>query len=406
MAAIGPEQEIRKRFRLLRRALNERTRRLFAAVEAKTVGPGGIAAVVRATGVSRSTVSRGIAEIEARSDPGEGRVRRPGGGRKRATVLDPTLRARLESLVEPVTRGDPESPLRWTCKSTRRLAQELSRGGRAVSHRLVAELLHDLGYSLQANRKTKEGRAHPDRNAQFEYIDRKVREQIARGEPAISVDTKKKELVGDFKNGGREWRPQGRPEPVRVHDFIDPSLGKAIPYGVYDVARNFGWVSVGVDHDTAQFAVATIRRWWKGLGRGLYPEARRLLIVADGGGSNSPRARLWKTELQRLADDTGLEVHASHLPPGTSKWNKIEHRLFSFISKNWRGKPLLSLATIVKLIGATRTETGLKVHCYLDRGRYPDAIQVSDEEMAALRLRPDRFHGDWNYAFTPRQVRR
>jgi transposase len=400
------EREIRKRYRLLARALNERTRRLFAAAEAKTAGPGGIAAVVRATGVSRSTIGRGIAEVEAGADPGEGRIRRAGGGRKRATVLDPTLARHLEELVEPVTRGDPESPLRWTCKSTRRLAKELSRGGRRVSRRLVAEMLHDLGYSLQANRKTTEGRGHPDRNAQFEYIDRGVRERIALGEPVISVDTKKKELVGDFKNGGREWRPKGDPEHVRVHDFIDPRLGKAIPYGVYDVARNLGWVSVGVDHDTAQFAVATIRRWWKSLGRRMYPRARRLLIVADGGGSNGPRIRLWKLELQRLADETGLEIRASHLPPGTSKWNKIEHRLFSFISKNWRGRPLLSLATIVKLIAATRTETGLRVHCYLDRTRYPDAVQVSDEQMAAIRIVPAQFHGDWNYTIQPRRPRR
>ena len=396
------EKAIRKRFRLLSRSLNERTRRLFAAAEAKAQGRGGIAAVVRATGVSRATVWRGMAEIEAGVRlPGD-RIRRAGGGRKRATELDPTLVGRLEALVEPTTRGDPESPLRWTCKSTRKLAQELSRGGRPVSYRIVAEILHDLGYSLQANRKTTEGRNHPDRNAQFEHIDRRIRSQRSRGEPTISVDTKKKELVGDFKNVGREWRPKGRPERVRVHDFLDPELGKAIPYGVYDVDRNLGWVSVGIDHDTAQFAVATIRRWWKQLGCRLYRRARHLLIVADGGGSNGPRIRLWKREIQRLADDTRLAIEVSHLPPGTSKWNKIEHRLFSFITQNWRGKPLLSHATIVKLIAATRTSTGLKVHCYLDRNRYPDKVVVSDEEMASLCIAPNSFHGEWNYVIRPR----
>ncbi len=387
---------------MLARVLNERTRRLFAAAEAKTHGRGGIAAVVRATHVSRSTIWRGLAEARAKGSLSEGRVRRWGGGRKRSTELDPTLVRRLESLVDPSTRGDPQSPLRWTCKSTRRLAEELSRQGPAVSPRIVAEVLHDLGYSLQANRKVREGRNHPDRNAQFEHINDRVRAQLARGEPAISVDTKKKELVGDFKNGGREWRPKGDPERVRVHDFLDAQLGKAIPYGVYDVGRNVGWVSVGIDHDTAQFAVATIRTWWTDLGRRMYRRGRRLLIVADGGGSNGPRIRLWQREVQALADHTGLEIEVSHLPPGTSKWNKIEHRLFSFITQNWRGKPLLSLATIVKLIAATSTSTGLKVHCRLDRRHYPDKLKVSDEEIAALRVVRNKFHGEWNYVFLPR----
>ncbi len=400
---IGGEKAIRKRFRLLARALNERTRRLFAAAEAKVQGSGGIATVVRATGVSRATVSRGLAEIKAGFPLPEDRIRRPGGGRKRATELDPTLVGRLEGLVEPTTRGDPESPLRWTCKSTRKLAEELSSGGPPVSSRIVAEILHELGYSLQGNRKTTEGRSHPDRNAQFQHIDRRIRWQRARNEPTISVDTKKKELVGDFKNGGREWRPKGEPEPVQVHDFLDPELGKAIPYGVYDIGRNLGWVSVGIDHDTAQFAVATIRRWWKQLGHRMYPRAQRLLIVADGGGSNGPRIRLWKQEIQRLADETRLKIEVSHLPPGTSKWNKIEHRLFSFITQNWRGKPLLSHATIVKLIAATRTSTGLKVHCCLDRNRYPAKVTVSDEEMASLRIAHHSFHGEWNYVIRWRE---
>jgi len=390
---------VRSRYRTLRTVLDERSRRIFAAAEAITLGRGGIAAVVRATGISRSTVERGIEDVRTGVRLPEGRVRRPGAGRKRARDLDPSLIERLELLVEPASRGDPRSRLRWTCRSTRRLAAELSHGGHAVSSRVVAELLHDLGYSLQANRKTREGRNHPDRNAQFEHIDGRVRAMIRGRQPVISVDTKKKELVGDFKNGGREWHRAGEPPSVRVHDFIDPKLGKAIPYGVYDIARNRGWVSVGIDHDTAQFAVATIGTWWREMGRRSYPRARRLMIVADGGGSNGYRTRLWKREIRRLADATGLEIEVSHLPPGTSKWNKIEHRLFSFITQNWRGKPLLNLATIVKLIAGTRTRAGLEVRCRLDRGRYPDQITVSDDEMAALRIKPNEFHGEWNYVF-------
>jgi hypothetical protein len=314
---------------------------------------------------------------------------------------DLTLRADLERLVDPVTRGDPESPLRWTCKSVRKLAGELQAQGHRVSHRLVADLLHDLGYSLQANRKTLEGGDHPDRDGQFAYLNAQVQAQLAAGEPAISVDTKKKELVGPFKNGGQEWQPQGQPEAVRVHDFIDRELGRASPYGVYDLARNTGWVNVGIDHDTAAFAVESIRRWWAGLGQTVYPQATRLLITADGGGSNGSRVRLWKLELQRLADETGLTIQVCHLPPGTSKWNKIEHRLFAFISQNWRGKPLVSHQVIVSLIAATTTTTGLQVHCELDANPSPAGRKVSDEELATVRLERADFHGEWNYTISP-----
>jgi hypothetical protein len=308
----------------------------------------------------------------------------------------------LEKLVEPVTRGDPESPLRWTNKSLRRLSAELHKQGYRASHTLVSHLLHEAGYSLQANRKTREGANHPDRDAQFEHINHRVSAQLRRGQPAISVDTKKKELVGDFKNGGRDWRPQGKPEEVRVHDFLDKTLGKAIPYGVYDLGRNAGRVSVGVDHDTSAFAVNTIRRWWKQMGRKAYPRARSLLITADSGGSNGARVRLWKWELQKLADQMGLTIHVCHLPPGTSKWNKIEHRMFSFITQNWRGRPLLTHATIVNLIGATHTKTGLTVRCVLDRQQYPKEVKVSDEQMQMIRLEPDPFHGEWNYVLRPK----
>ena len=330
------------------------------------------------------------------------RIRRPGGGRKRTTDTDPTLRRDLERLVEPVTRGDPESPLRWTCKSVRKLAEELRGIGHAVSHQLVAELLHELEYSLQANRKVLEGSQHPDRNAQFEYLNDQVQRQVAAGQPAISVDAKKKELVGPFKNGGRELRPKGQPEPVRVHDFADKDLGRATPYGVYDLARNQGWVTVGIDHDTAEFAVASIQHWWQTLGQAAYPGATSLLITADGGGSNGSRLRLWKLELQRFADETGLELRVCHLPPGTSKWNKIEHRLFSYITQNWRGKPLVSYQTIVSLIAATRTRNGLTVQCELDEGTYPTGRKVTDAELASVNLDRDEFHGDWNYRIRPR----
>ncbi len=397
------EATIAVKYRHLARALNERTRRLWAGAEAQALGRGGIATLARVTGLSRNTVARGKREPEGGEPLEPWRIRRPGGGRKRKTVLYPGLRKALERLVEPVSRGDPESPLRWTCKSTRHLAKELKGRGYEVSDRLVAGLLHEMEYSLQSNRKTREGTRHPDRNAQFEHINRKVAGWTRRKQPAVSVDTKKKELVGDFKNGGREWRPSGDPEKVRVHDFLDKKLGKAIPYGVYDIARNAGWVSVGVDHDTATFAVNTIRRWWRQMGRAPYNRARSLLIVADSGGSNGSRLRLWKWELQRLANDTGLTIHVCHLPPGTSKWNKIEHRLFSFISQNWRGQPLLTHATIVNLISNTRTSTGLKVRCVLDTKRYPKEVKVSDQQMARINLRPEEFHGDWNYSIRPQR---
>jgi hypothetical protein len=394
---------VRRKYRSLAAALDERQRRLWAATEAQAMGRGGVAAVARATGLAHTTIGRGIQQLALAQKVASGRVRRPGGGRKALTALDPELIRAMERLVEPTTRGDPQSPLRWTCKSTRRLADELTAQGHPVSRTLVADLLKEQGYSLQANRKTREGSRHPDRNAQFEHLNGQVKKQLAAGEPAISVDTKKKELVGDFKNPGRVWRPQGRPEEVRVHDFIDRRRGKAIPYGVYDLGRNAGWVSVGVDHDTAAFAVGTIRRWWRDMGRRAYPQAQSLLITADSGGSNGSRLRLWKWELQKFADDTGLTLRVAHLPPGTSKWNKIEHRLFSFISQNWRGRPLLTHAAIVDLIGATRTTTGLHVRCVLDTRPYPPKVSVSDEQMATLHLVRDDFHGDWNYAIAPRE---
>ena len=386
---------------MLQGSLNERSRRLWAAAEAQALGYGGVSLVAQATGIARSTIIRGLKEPRARGRASTERVRRPGGGRKSATAVDPGLKAALELLVDPVSRGDPESPLRWTCKSTRVLARELGTDDHRASEWLVRHLLYELGYSLQANRKTTEGTRHPDRDAQFRHINAAVATQLRRGHPAISVDTKKKELVGNFKNGGRDWRPRGAPEPVRVHDFLDPTKGKAIPYGVYDLSLNKGWVTVGMDHDTATFAVNTIRRWWREMGSKAYPHAAALLIVADSGGSNGSRTRLWKWELQRLADATGLTIHVSHLPPGTSKWNKIEHRLFSFISRNWRGQPLLTHAIIVKLIASTQTSTGLRVRCILDTRRYPKKVQISDEQLATVRLKPDAFHGEWNYSISP-----
>ena len=394
---------VQRRFAVLAPVLDERRRRLLAAAEALALGWGGVSGVAGVTGVSRRAIQAGLVELQAPAAerPPPDRIRRPGGGRKRTVDADPTLRQDLERLVEPTTRGDPESPLRWTCKSVRKLAAELRAQGHRVSHQLVAELLHELGYSLQATRKTLEGGDHPDRDAQFAHLTARVQAQLAAGEPAISVDTKKKELVGPFKNGGREWQPAGRPEPVRVHDFVDPTLGRASPYGIYDLARNTGWVNVGIDRDTASFAVESIRRWWTGMGRAAYPHAARLLICADGGGSNGSRVRLWKLELQRLADETGLAIQVCHLPPGTSKWNKIEHRLFSFISQNWRGKPLVSYEVIVSLIAATTTATGLRVHSELDTNRYPTGRKVSDAEMATVRLHKDAFHGEWNYSILP-----
>jgi len=392
-----------RKFEVLARVLDERTRRLVAAAEAEAIGFGGVTAVAQASGLSRGTVIRGMAEIKIAPKPARGqRIRRKGAGRKRTVDQDTTLKRDLEALVEPVTRGDPESPLRWTCRSVRQLATELKRTGHHTSHRMVAELLHAMDYSLQANRKTLEGSSHPDRDAQFHHISNKIREFQADRQPVISVDTKKKELVGDFKNNGRELRPKGDPEKVRVHDFMIPELGRAAPYGVYDVTQNAGWVSVGVDHDTAAFAAQSIRRWWESMGTEAYPKAGRLLITADSGGSNGARVRLWKLELQKLADETGLEITVCHLPPGTSKWNKIEHRLFSFISHNWRGKPLVSHQVIVNLIAATTTKTGLRVRAELDPSNYPKGVKVSNKEVAAIRLERDEFHGEWNYTILPR----
>jgi transposase len=392
-------------FRALNVEMDERRRRQWAGAEAREWGRGGVSAVAQATGLSRNTVVAGMRELELstgeRASAAE-RIRRPGGGRKALVQTDPELLAALESLLEPSTRGDPESPLRWTCKSIRRLSEELTRQRHAVSPNTVATLLHEAGYSLQANRKTREGGAHPDRDAQFRYINERVRRALDQGQPAISVDTKKKELVGDFKNAGREWRPAGTPEEVRVHDFLDKKLGKAIPYGVYDILNNQGWVSVGIDHDTAQFAANAIRRWWQRMGRFRFPKASQLQITADGGGSNGSRSRLWRVCLQELADDLELKLMVCHFPPGTSKWNKIEHRLFSFITQNWRGKPLVSRQAIVNLIAQTTTKAGLSVKAAIDENQYETAIKVSDEALASLRLTPHPFHGDWNYTLSPR----
>ena len=401
---MGDLAGVRSRFRALDGVLDERSRRLLAAAESKAWGAGGISAVSQVTGMSRPVIRQGLKELSEPAVHPAGRIRRPGGGRKKARQKDPTLVADLEKLVEPTTRGHPETCLRWTCKSVRKLAEELNRLGHQVSYPVVAELLHELDYSLQANRKTKEGDSHPDRDAQFEYIDSRVQACLALRQPVISVDTQKKELVGDFKNGGQEWRPKGGgPEKVRVHDFVIPELGRAAPYGVYDLAYNTGWVSVGVDHDTASFAVETIRRWWYAMGEEKYPRAEKLLITADGGGSNGSRVRLWKIELQRLADETGLVIGVSHFPPGTSKWNKIEHRLFSFISKNWRGQPLTSLQVIVHLIAGTTTKKGLKVHAELDQAKYPAGVKVPDSDMDEIRLQRHAFHGEWNYDILPKQ---
>ena len=396
---------LRAKYAALVPVLTERSRRVWAATEARAIGYGGIAVVARATGIAESTIQRGLRDLDAREPLPASRSRRPGGGRKRATETDPTLLRDLDALVEPMAPGDPESPLRWTSKSARTLAVALEGLGHHVSHTVVAELLHALGYSLQSNVKTREGRQHPDRDAQFRYIAQAVRRWQRRGQPTIAVDTKKKELVGDFKNGGRTWRPLQTPHRVRVHDFVIPATatrgGKAIPYGVYDLQRDEGWVSVGIDHDTASFAVHTIRRWWRVMGRPTYRGSRSLLITADAGGSNGARLRLWKWELQRLATRTGLAITVCHFPPGTSKWNKIEHRLFSYIAMNWRGTPLVNVATIVSLIGATRSRSGLRIRSELDRGRYPSGVTVTDAQLATVRLERHRFHGDWNYTIHP-----
>ena len=392
---------IRERFTSLSPHLDERGRRLFAATEANSAGYGGIAAVARITGIAASTIGRGLGELAQNVGPEAGRLRRPGGGRKPLVANDPGLLPALLALVEPTARGDPMSALRWTCKSLRRLAAELTARGHPVSHTVVGELLTQQKFSLQANRKTREGGDHPDRDAQFLHIDQSVADALAAKQPVISVDTKKKELVGDFKNAGREWRPKGRPEDVRVHDFLIKELGRAVPYGIYDLAANAGWVSVGMDNDTAAFSVQTIRRWWYSVGQVRYPEAKSLVITADGGGSNGSRVRLWKRELHRLASEIGIDIMVHHLPPGTSKWNKIEHRLFSYISQNWRAKPLVSYRVIVDLIGATTTNSGLEVHCELDTNAYPKGIAVSDAEFNAINITRAEFHGEWNYTIHP-----
>ena len=398
-------REIESKYRSLSVLMDERMRRQWAAAESRSYGWGGVRAVSSVIGMSPNTIRKGLEELSIRDEnpelPIQSGLRRAGGGRKKRTDEDPELMEMLEGLVEPTMRGDPESPLRWTCKSTTLLAQELTRKSHSVSPRTVGRLLNESGYSLQGNRKTLEGKSHPDRNAQFEFINNSVRRFQQRGQPVISVDTKKKELVGAFKNGGREWQPKGEPEKVKVHDFLDVELGKAIPYGVYDLSENQGWVSVGIDHDTANFAAEAIRRWWKKMGSKRYSDARELLITADGGGSNGSRCRLWKVALQGLATKMEMPIHVRHLPPGTSKWNKIEHRMFSHITRNWRGRPLVSHEVIIALIANTTTQTGLKIRAELDAGRYPTGISVSDAELAALNLKHAKFHGEWNYTLLP-----
>lgn len=405
---------LRDKYDTLVPMMNERMRRRWAACEAMAMGRGGISAVSRETGLSRNTILRGMREIEAempkladaigRQD--QERIRQPGGGRRRRTDEDSTLLKDLRKLLEPVTRGDPMSHLLWTSKSTRKLATELEAKGHEVSHSTIAHLLADLGYSLQSTRKTREGDQHPERDAQFQHINRQIRALQRQGQPVISVDTKKRELVGNFKNAGREWHRQGQPEEVRIHDFRDKELGVAIPYGVYDLRQNDGWVSVGIDHDTAEFAVASIRRWWQRMGRRVYPGAKELLITADSGGSNGSRTRLWKLCLQELADETGLEISVCHFPPGTSKWNKIEHRMFCHITENWRGRPLVSQAVIVNLIGHTTTRKGLRIKAALDTRTYEQGVKVSDEKMATVNITRSKFQGDWNYKISPRSRRR
>lgn len=390
------EYDLQQKYEAIFPLLNERQRRVIAAADALVLGRGGVSQVARASGLSRTTIHRGLAELGV-NDPTDPRIRQTGGGRKSVIDHNPDILSALEALVEPDTRGDPMSPLRWTCKSTRQLAAALEAQGYSISPPTVARLLHGLGYNLQANTKTLEGTSHPDRDQQFRYINAYVKRYLKNQRPVISVDTKKKELVGSYKNAGQTWRHKGDPQPVNVHDFPDKELGKAVPYGVYDIGQNLGWVNVGCDHDTANFAIKSIRRWWVHMGKPLYPRVRTLLICADSGGSNGYRVRLWKRELQKLADTIGLDSTVCHLPPGTSKWNKIEHRLFSHISMNWRAQPLISHEVIVDLIGSTTTQSGLRVEAQLDTNVYPLKIQVSDEEMAALRITPHDFHGEWNY---------
>jgi hypothetical protein len=397
---VSLDRTLRTKYRALFSHLDERQRRLVAAADAAALGRGGVSRVGRYSGLSRPTIHKGLAELrQAPLLPG--RVRRPGAGRKPLLEVSPAIRAAVERLIEPATRGDPMSPLRWTSKSTRHLAEVLRRRGFAVSHETVAQLLRELGYSLQGTAKALEGTQHPDRNAQFEYLAQLTRRHLRHGWPVISVDTKKKELVGRYQQGGREWGPAGRPEKVLIHDFRTAAVSKAIPYGIYDVGRDLGWVNVGIDHDTAAFAVESIRRWWRSMGAPLYPAADRLLICADAGGSNGPRLRLWKVQLQRFARESGLEVTVCHFPPGTSKWNKIEHRLFSHITMNWRGRPLVSHDVIVDLIGATKTASGLRVKARLDKRKYPQEVAVSEDELNAVNLTRHHFHGDWNYTIHP-----
>ena len=412
---MGEVEIIEGKYRALADRLDEATLRLWAAVEARTLGRGGVSAVAKAIGMSRTTIYAGLEELgaakrtsvstppSANDEGGQRRIRAKGGGRKKLTDKDTTLLRDLDALVEPMARGDPMSPLRWTCKSTPRLARELDELGHKVSQRSVCDLLVQLNYSLQSTRKTREGGHHADRDAQFQHIARMATQYQAAGDPVISVDTKKKELIGDFKNGGREWRPKGDPEQVRVYDFIDPQLGKVAPYGVYDIAANQGWVSVGIDHDTAEFAVESIRRWWKEMGQPRYPNAGRLLITADCGGSNGYRVRLWRLQLQKLADEMNLLIQVCHFPPGTSKWNKIEHRMFCHITNNWRGRPLLSREVVVNLIGSTTTDSGLKIRSQLDENTYEAGIKVTDDELAEIAIERDEFHGEWNYRLRPRK---
>jgi hypothetical protein len=407
MATPTAISSIRQKYEALAPLLHEKAQRRWAACEALALGRGGISLVSAATGLSRPTIRRGLAELNtARDDAQEiegdrTRIRRPGAGRPRLTDSDRSLLEDLKRLVDPTTRGDPMSPLLWTCKSTRHLAQALGSLGHDVSHQSVARLLTDLGYNLQANRKTEEGKGHPDRDAQFEHINRKVRSFQRRGQPVVSVDTKKKELVGNYKNPGREWEPEGQPRRVKSKDFPDKALGKVAPYGVYDLTANEGWVNVGITHDTAEFAIESIRRWWSRMGSQIYPGAKELLVTADSGGSNGSRIRLWKVCLQELADELGLKVHVCHFPPGTSKWNKIEHRMFCHITENWRGRPLVSHAVVVNLIGSTRTRTGLRIQAELDTNTYEKGIKVTNEELAGVRLKRDKFHGEWNYIVLP-----
>jgi transposase len=402
MIRAAQAQAARQRYKKMVSVLDEQSRRRFAAMEAQSLGHGGVSLMSRITGLARRTIYRGLDDIRNNRSAEPGRVRKKGSGRKKKIVEDPTLLGDLRRLVEPTTRGDPTQPLLWTCRSLRRLAKELAEKGHKISPTVVGNLLRDIGYSLQANQKTREGNQHIDRDAQFRYINTQATEFLAAGQPVVSVDTKKKELVGNFRNHGREWHPTGNPEKVEIHDFIDPELSRAVPFGVYDINNNTGWVSVGTDHDTASFAVNAVRRWWRTMGRKRHPKAKRLMVTADSSGSNGYRVRLWKVELQKLANNLKLPITVCHLPPGTSKWNKIEHRLFSFITINWRGKPLRSYRAIVQLIAATTTEAGLVVRAELDENKYPKGVKVSDAQLAAVNLSRHSFHGDWNYTISPK----